>query len=128
MILIEFVATVYVVFIEMLMHLFNQFQVCYKCKPHREYIRLFDTTENTGVRRHQTGRSCKACGGPLRDTIVHFGEKGGLKSPYRWKEAAKAAEKTDLILCLGSSLKVILTFQTPWQRPCMYKTGLFLEN
>jgi len=81
-------------------------QICHTCKPHREYIRLFDVTENTGVRRHFTGRHCQKCGGKLKDTIVHFGEKGGMKSPYRWKEAVRAANKCDLILCLGTSLKV----------------------
>ena len=90
------------------MGIIRTFQVCYKCNPHREYIRLFDTTEKTGIRRHMTGRKCKVCGGPLRDTIVHFGEKGFMKSPYRWNEAARAADRSDLILCLGSSLKVII--------------------
>lgn len=83
-------------------------QICYKCRPNREYVRLFDVTENTGVRRHATGRKCHKCRGELRDTIVHFGEKGGMKSPYHWREAVKAANKCDLILCLGSSLKVSL--------------------
>ena len=81
-------------------------QICYTCRPHREYIRLFDVTENTGVRRHVTGRKCVCCHGDLKDTIVHFGERGGMNSPYRWKEAVKAANNCDLILCLGSSLKV----------------------
>ncbi|WAQ97320.1 SIR7-like protein [Mya arenaria] len=73
-------------------------EICHSCKPHREYFRLFDTTESTGVRRHRTGRKCHKCGGELRDTIVHFGEKGGIKSPYRWKEAVKAANRSDVIL------------------------------
>ena len=67
-------------------------------------------TEKTGVRRHQTDRNCHICKEPLKDTIVHFGEKGGMKCPYRWKEAAKAADRCDIILCLGTSLKVIISF------------------
>ena len=60
------------------------------------------------MRRHQTGRKCSHCGAELHDTIVHFGEKGRLTSPYNWKEAAQAADHADVILCLGTSLKVII--------------------
>ncbi len=35
------------------------FQICTECVPQREYMRLFDVTEKTGVRRHKTGRDCK---------------------------------------------------------------------
>ena len=38
-------------------------------------MRLFDTTERTGIRKHETGRKCHCCQSALRDTIVHFGEK-----------------------------------------------------
>jgi NAD-dependent SIR2 family protein deacetylase len=41
----------------------------------REYMRLFDVTERTGVRKHGTVRRCHRCQSELRDTIVHFGEK-----------------------------------------------------
>ena len=81
-------------------------KVCKGCKPVREYIRLFDVTEKTSLRKHKTGRQCYKCGHDLVDTIVHFGERGTLKSPLNWPKAIKAAEKCDLILCLGSSLKV----------------------
>ncbi|XP_067673423.1 uncharacterized protein [Haliotis asinina] len=104
---------------------------CKECKPHREYIRLFDVTERTGVRRHETGRKCHKCNNLLQDTIVHFGEKGGLKSPYRWKEAVKAANNCDLILCLGSSLKLLKKYSCLWcmnlqvqKRPKLYIVNL----
>jgi len=71
-------------------------------------VRLFDVTERTGVRNHKTGRDCHVCGTELKDTIVHFGEKGSLQSPHNWVEAADAVAKADLILCLGSSLKVCI--------------------
>ncbi|GFN78303.1 NAD-dependent deacetylase sirtuin-7 [Plakobranchus ocellatus] len=93
-------------------------EMCYNCAPSREYVRLFDVTERTSVRRHATSRRCRACGSNLSDTIVHFGEKGKIMSPYRWKEAVRAAKKADLILCLGSSLKVLKKYTCLW---CMDK-------
>ena len=67
------------------------------------------------MRRHKTGRMCHVCDAELRDSIIHFGEKAPFTPPYNWEEAAEAAKEADLILCLGSSLKVgtIKIFLTP---------------
>lgn len=105
-------------------------EVCKGCKPPREYIRLFDVTEKTSLRRHKTGRQCTKCGHDLVDTIVHFGERGTLKSPLNWSKAIKAAEKCDLILCLGSSLKVLRKYNCLWgmDRPPAERPKLCIVN
>lgn len=79
-------------------------QVCTECD--KIYYRLFDVTENTCLRRHLTNRFCHKCDSQLRDSIVHFGEKGNLRWPLNWEGALEKAKMADCILCLGSSLKV----------------------
>ncbi|KAI2798238.1 NAD-dependent protein deacetylase sirtuin-7 [Blomia tropicalis] len=92
-------------------------EICKCCK--KQYIRSFDVTEKTALRRHITGRKCHTCSpeeGILIDTIVHFGEKGKIKFPLNWEAASETAKKADLIICLGSSLKILRKYQCLWPK------------
>ncbi|XP_077490534.1 sirtuin 7 [Amblyomma americanum] len=105
-------------------------EVCPRCKPLRQYFRLFDVTERTALRRHRTGRQCQACSADLVDTIVHFGETGRLRWPLNWKGAGRAADRCDAILCLGTSLKVLRRYRCLWglDRPARDRPKLFIVN
>ncbi|KAM5216922.1 NAD-dependent protein deacetylase sirtuin-7 isoform 1-T1 [Hipposideros larvatus] len=105
-------------------------QVCTACTPNREYLRVFDVTERTALHRHQTGRVCHKCGAQLRDTIVHFGERGTLGQPLNWEAATQAASKADTILCLGSSLKVLKKYPHLWcmTKPPSRRPKLYIVN
>ena len=97
-------------------------EVCENCK--KVYWRDFDITEQTSLRHHSTGRFCVDCiklddknlDFKLIDTIVHFGEKGYLDYPLNWEGAVENVNQTDLIICLGSSLKVLKNYTCLWPK------------
>ncbi|KAJ0176897.1 hypothetical protein K1T71_006906 [Dendrolimus kikuchii] len=102
---------------------------CAHCR--RVYLRAFDTTERTARHRHATRRLCHACGRELRDSIVHFGERGRAAWPLNWAGALRHAARADVVLCLGSSLKVLRRYPRLWRmhsapaaRPRLYIVNL----
>ncbi|EDV27639.1 uncharacterized protein TRIADDRAFT_53549 [Trichoplax adhaerens] len=105
-------------------------EVCSNCQPQREYFRLFDVTQDTALRRHTTRRTCDVCGNNLVDTIVHFGERSRLVEPHNWQTAIDWANKTDMILCLGSSLKVLKHYHPLWgsKRAKSKRPKIFIVN
>lgn len=99
-------------------------EVCAKCS--KQYYRQADVTERTSRYHHKTGRKCHLCRGAnnyLIDTIVLYGERSRTQWPMNWTRASKAASKADLIICLGSSLKTLRSYESLWPKKTGGKKG-----
>ncbi|EPQ51432.1 DHS-like NAD/FAD-binding domain-containing protein [Gloeophyllum trabeum ATCC 11539] len=74
-------------------------EVCTLCGM--GYFRRFSCRSE--AKDHQTGRRCDVCAGPLRDSIVQFGES----LPHdAWARSVEESKRADLGIVLGSSLLV----------------------
>lgn len=99
-------------------------EACQNCE--KQYYREADVTSKTSRFRHKTGRKCHDCPEPdnnLKDTIVLFGERNRTKQPMNWEQASKAAERAELIICLGSSLKVLTRYHCLWPKSIKRQAG-----
>ena len=75
-----------------------------ECKLcHSKFLRDFRTRSSKEVHKHKTGRECEKCSGPLKDSIINFGEK---LPEVVITAAFNHAKSADLCLALGSSLTV----------------------
>ena len=65
-----------------------------------------------GYHEHSTGRLCddERCGGDLYDSIINFGE--GL-DPGILEKANKVGMASDLMLCMGTSMRVVPACSIP---------------
>jgi NAD-dependent SIR2 family protein deacetylase len=74
-------------------------ETCQKC--HAKYLRDFDT--DIASSNHYTGRLCDKpeCRGPLKDSIINFGEN---LPDDELNKAFDHAEKADVCLVLGKTL------------------------
>ena len=88
----------------------SNLETCTSCGA--EYLR--DAQCRSGKRRsaheHATGRKCGACGGELHDSIINFGESLPKKA---LDDAFAHAEKADVCIVLGSSLRVVPAADVP---------------
>ena len=88
----------------------SNLETCTACGA--EYLR--DAQCRSGKRRgahdHATGRTCGACGGDLHDSIINFGESLPEKA---LDDAFAHAERADVCISLGSSLRVVPAADVP---------------
>lgn len=73
-------------------------EVCESCQ--KEFFRTFDVG---GMSFQKTGRKCTDCKSDLRDTLLDWEDS----LPERdWERAQTECEMSDLVICLGTSLRI----------------------
>ena len=76
-------------------------------------MRDFRVRSAENVTDHLTGRKCDTpdCDGDLKDTIINFGETLNLDI---LDKAGENSASSDLMLCLGSSMRVDPAYRMPF--------------
>ena len=66
----------------------------------------------------------------VQKIFIHLFFRGSIKWPINWDGASKAAEKADVIICFGSSLKVLRRYPWLWcmDRPKKHRPKLYIVN
>ena len=74
--------------------------------------------------------SGRGSGGESETLFFLLFSRGSIKWPINWDGASKAAEKADVIICLGSSLKVLRRYPWLWcmDRPKKHRPKLYIVN
>jgi NAD-dependent SIR2 family protein deacetylase len=85
-------------------------EVCEKCGT--EYMRDMRVRNAKSTKEHRTGRKCDnpSCQGPLKDTIINFNEN---LNDNILEMGFQMAGASDLILCMGSSMRVSPACEMP---------------
>lgn len=89
----------------------SNLEICKNEKCGKRYFRDFRVRNNKKVHEHETGRHCEDCGEALYDSIINFGEYLPVKE---YNDSFEHAEKSDLCLVLGSSLRVETAANMPY--------------
>ncbi|CAJ0583940.1 unnamed protein product, partial [Mesorhabditis spiculigera] len=89
-------------------------EVCQDCSC--QHIRTYDCTTRSAHFSHNTGRLCDYCEGRLEDTIVHYGEKSRTEWPQNWNGIRENLKDVDVILCVGTSLAVLRSYEELWPK------------
>lgn len=79
----------------------SNLETCRKCRT--KFLRDFRTRTANKVHDHATTRKCTKCNATLYDSIINFGEN---LPEYELESSFEHAEKADVCLVLGSSLRV----------------------
>ena len=100
---------------------------CSRCG--KGYMRDTDVSDpfNYDVHCHLTGRNCDdpKCNGPLEDSIINFGEN---LPKWELREGFRQAESADLMLSVGSSLRVTPAADMPLATAKQKKSKLVIIN
>lgn len=63
-----------------------------------------------------------------RDSIIHFGERLRNGDTYNWDRATEQVRNAELIICLGTSLKVLKHYKCLWPKRSKGMQNMYIVN